>query len=275
MDDTVGGTGWLLDDDTRRALRLDRIERKLKLGAFEDAVVEAEEMLDDTPDDADGLILLGDASLETGDIEVATAAFEHALRVNGGRSARGLQGLAIARFELCDLVGCVEAAREALRLDPSGADAHFFLGLALDRLGHTAEAATSFAAALHLSPEAYPFPLDLSEDDWQRSVASAMHALDPEIRRFWSEVPILLETEPPVAELRAANPPISPRVSGLYIGSPPEDDDPWASRPEALRLFTRALARNATLDDVVSQIVDTLHAEALTWLGTVAEPSDP
>ena len=45
------------------------------------------------------ILVLGDASLEAGDNEVAAASYEHALRLTQGRSARALQGLAVARFE--------------------------------------------------------------------------------------------------------------------------------------------------------------------------------
>ncbi len=260
-----------MDDATRRALRLDRIERALRSGSFDSAIVEAEEMLDRTPDDVEGLVLLGDASLEAGDNEVAAASYEHALRLTQGRSARALQGLAVARFELCDLVECTEVAREALRLEPAAADAHYFLGLALERLGQAAEAAASFAAARQLAPDEYPYPMMLTPSDWERAVSLAVRGLAPELQQFWADIPIVLEQEPSLEELRAASPPISPRIAGLYVGTPPQDDASGAERPEALRLFTAALSRSPSHDDLVRQIAATLEAEALNWLGIPPE----
>jgi tetratricopeptide (TPR) repeat protein len=266
VDDTVASTGWLLDDATKRALRIDRIARTMRQGSFQDAIVEAEELLDESPDDVDGLTLLGDASLEVGDTQVAVLAYEKALRISGSTLA-ALQGLAVARFELCDLVGCIEAAREALRQEPAAPDAHYFLGMALERLGHASEAAQSFTAAYQLAPESYPFPLELEPEHWRQAVREALLHLDEDLQGFWSSVPIMLEPEPTLEELRTSRPPISPRIAGMYVGTPPEAGDLSLSRPSALRLFTRSLSRSPSTDDLVAQIVETLRSEALNWLG--------
>ena len=60
-------------------------------------------------------------------------------------------------------------------------------------------------------------------------------------------------------------------MAGLYDGVPPNGPEVPTSRPTALRLFRKNLARCGTLDEVVQQLVQVLEQEAMDWMGT---PSD-
>jgi tetratricopeptide (TPR) repeat protein len=273
MDDEVMG-GWSIDPETRAALRLDRVRRALDQGDFGGAVIEVEELLDEDPEHSEALVLLGEALLELGDAEGAVDAYEHHLQVAAADSASSpwmipaLAGLAIARFESCDLQGAVEAARESARLAPDLAESHFYLGLALERLpGRMAEALSAFVAAQQLDPEAYPFPMQLSRKQWDDLIERARRLLPKVLQDFWKGVPFRVEDLPPIDDLRRSDPPITPTVSALYEGEPPEDGDPWQRRPEALRLFTGNLARLGSEDAVVEDLVRSMQEEALDWLG--------
>lgn len=278
MDDEVVG-GWSIDPDTRLALRLDRVRKALEQGDHATAVVEAEELLDEAPDHPDALFLLGEALLELGDAQGAVEAYEQFLQVaqpdDPAHAAAALGGLAIARFEACVLSGAAEAAREAIRLAPDMAEAHYYLGLSLERVtGRQSEAVAEFVAANRLDPAAYPLPAQLDDAAWKAVVKQAMSRLHPRLITFWDDVPIRLDDLPSMDELRRADPPITPTASGLYEGEPPDVDEAWTQKPTALRLFRRNLARLGELELIVDEVASTLENEALDWVGATLDDLD-
>lgn len=280
-DDEVVG-GWRIDDATRVQLRLDRVKKALDQGDWGGAVLEAEELLDEAPKHAEGLFLLGEALLELGDAQGAVDAYEQHLETaqaaGGGDAAMragALAGLAVARFECADLAGSVEAGREAVRMAPDLAETHFYLGLALERLpGRKSEAMSEFVAANQLDAEAYPFPARLDAKQWQALFAEALNMVSDDLRAFWGNIPVVFSEWPPLDELRAVDPPITPTVSGLYSGIPPEEEDPWTVKPTGLRLFTGNLARSGDRDGIIEEIARTLMHEAMDWVGETEDDVD-
>ena len=69
MDDVAAP--WALDPDTRLELRMASMRSHLEQGEFEQAVLEAEELLDEEPDYPDALYLLGEALLDANDPELS------------------------------------------------------------------------------------------------------------------------------------------------------------------------------------------------------------
>lgn len=251
-----------------------RIDAVRSAAANEDwpgVVVEAEELLDLEPDHAEALLFLANASLELGDARNASAAFAHHLE-HAGPSEDALSGLAVARFECCDVHGAIEAARAAVRAYPDLAEAHYTLALALERTRSGATAAAShFAAAQSLDPEAYPWPLPLDDSTLEEALIEALGSIPRSLARFWSGVPMRLEEEPTLTELIRGASPIPPTVAGMYEGRPPDlaagPEQAFAQRPSALRLFRKNLSRCGELDRVIDQLEDLLVQEALDWLG--------
>jgi tetratricopeptide (TPR) repeat protein len=274
MDDEVVGP-WHIAPEIRAGLRLQTVKKALDQGDWQTAVLEAEELLHEEPEHQEALFLLAEALLELGDVEGAREAYEQHLELatqdpspDPARMAGALCGLAVARYECCDLPGSVEAARECIRIAPDLAEAHYYLGLALERMpGRKSESVTPFIAANRLDPEAYPLPVQLSPRQWEGAVKAAVGLLPSPLQRFWSGVPIRLEEAAPIEELRQAEPPITPTVGGLYVGTPPDEAGNWDEKPEALRLFTGNLARKGSVEAVTTEIAATLKAEALDWLG--------
>lgn len=261
------------------------LERRLgavrQAAAYEDwpgVIVEAEELLDFEPDHAEALLLLANASLELGDAVNAAAAFAQHLE-HAAPSEDALSGLAVALFECCDIAGSIEAGRAAVRAYPGLAEAHYTLGLALERSpGGATAAASHFAAAQSLDPEAYPWPIPLDDEALEHALIEALRAIPRSLARFWSGVPMRLEEEPTLSELTRDVTPIPPTVAGLYQGQPPDGVDPeeaFAQRPKALRLFRKNLSRCGDLDQVVEQLEDLLVQEALDWLGLPLEALEP
>ncbi len=272
MDDERTGTLWTLDPDTRAAMRLDRVREAMRQQQWETAIVEVEEFLDESPQHPDALFLLGESLLELGDAALACEVYSDQVELTGGKQPASLLGLAIARFETCDLPGSAQAAREVIRQDPGNAEAHFTLGLALERQkGRSVEAASALSAAARLDPEGFPFPLTISAEGWSSVIGSALASLHPTLRGFWSGVPIRLLDLPDLAELRRHEPVLPPTVMALFIGTPPDEGQASASRPDALRLFTRNLTRVHSEDQLVEQVAVALEQEALEWLGMTTE----
>lgn len=261
---------WTLDPELRTQLRLERVRTAIRKSEWLEAVLEAEELLDDEHDHPEALALLGHASLGLGDAQIARLALEQAAAL-GSDDVGLLLDLAVARFETCELIGATEAAREVVRRDPENAEGHWYLGLSLERLqGRQAEAVTELSAARQLAPDRYPWPLELDVEAWESAIREAVSVLPSAIETFWTGIPIQLVEEPDLDELRKMDPPVSPAVSGLFVGAPDPEKDPFEDRPEAIRLYRRNLALCRSVDELVEHIADALESEALGWLGVAA-----
>ena len=268
-DDVVGS--WSLDDATRLRIRTQRIDAAITEQDWWSAVVEAEELLDQHPGDAPALLRLGEALLELPDSEGAAQAYGQYLKVQRPPEPSALSGMAVARFDLCEMTGCIEVAREAIRLDPDQAAAHYYLGLALERTdGPGPEAQAAFDRAHDLDPVAFPRPIALSDEEWTETVQQATTQLHPTLQAFWAGIPVVLADTPPLEVLRRSDPPVTPSVTALYEGTPPEDD-PTQARPTRLALYRANLQRVGTVDAVREEIQRALEGEALHWLGWTYE----
>jgi tetratricopeptide (TPR) repeat protein len=275
-DEVIGG--WSIDAGTRTAMRLERIHKALDEGDFGLAVVEAEELLDEEPEHPEGTFLLAEALLELGDMESAVETYETHLEKAGKdaknpRSAAAWTGLAVSRFECCDVAGALEAARQAVALAGDLADAHHILGLALERTpGRKNESVGEMMAAHRLEPEAFPLPLHLDKKAAQGLVEQALKRMPAKLRDFWTGVPFVYEDLPPIDMLKKHEPPLSPLVLGLYEGEPPENPEPAPKiRPERLRWFVANIGRAGRKDRCVEEITAVLESEAMDWIALAPE----
>jgi tetratricopeptide (TPR) repeat protein len=261
------GGGWTVDPTALAALRLSKAADAYQSGDVEQALVEAEELLDDHPEHLDALYLVGDASLRQGDAPVADAAFSHYLTLAPG-NADALAGLAAARFELADLAGTIAAAGEAAAVEPELAEAWYYIGLALERLDRPVEAREAHARATELAPTSYP-PVDECDDaTWQIALAAGRGLLPDVLSAWLADVPVLTERFPVIATLASMTPPLSPMVWCLYDGTPPE---PGAGaddvKPTAMRIYKGNLERVAAIEgDLPRRIAEALRHEVLDWI---------
>jgi len=93
-----------------------------------------------------------------------------------------------------DLVGCVRYCREALRRDPKFAEAHYYLGVGLYRLGKTDEAVSHWEQALRSDP-------DYAEVHY--SLGAAHYALG-DLDRAWRHLDVARRLRPEMAEAHNA-----------------------------------------------------------------------
>ena len=105
---------------------------------------------------AEAHLNLGQILTQMGQTEAAAAAFAEAERLNARKADAQASTFAVAvgaeRIKANDVAGVIEKFREAIRLAPENARAHYQLGLALERTGARAEAKTHFAEAERLAP---------------------------------------------------------------------------------------------------------------------------
>ncbi|MCO4743600.1 MAG: tetratricopeptide repeat protein [Proteobacteria bacterium] len=264
MDDAVSGP-WLLDPETRLQLRLKGLRTSLAQGDFEEAILEAEELLDEEPDYADGLYLLGEALLDANDPEGAVMAFQRHVQLVGD-DLESLLRLGLARFEICDLEGAEEVVREVARRRPEDALAHYQLSLILEAQDRRTESVGALMMANRLDPHSFPLPNHWTDAQWSSAIEEAIQGLAPLLRKFWAGIPMRVEPAPFLDELKAEDPPLSPRISGIVLGTPAEAPDPQG-RPEAMRFFQRNLDKAATYEEFVEWVGAALEREACEWLG--------
>jgi tetratricopeptide (TPR) repeat protein len=262
---------WTIDTETRMQLRLQRLEQAVANCDLTNAVVEAEELLDEQPDHPKALRILAECLLELGDALGALNVYFHLADI-GHADIEILLRSTAAAFESCQLQLGADYARRVLQQAPESGEAHYYLGLCLERLqGQSARAASAFLAAYHLDPEVFPLPMSVNDNDWEKFIERAIRQSAGNVREFWSGIPVILEDLPSIEESREAVPPIPPNVLGLYVGSPPETNDPWKDRPEGLRLFRKNLVRCVDSNDLVESLITLLAEEAAGWLGLPLE----
>jgi tetratricopeptide (TPR) repeat protein len=270
MDDDVPVGSWSIAPDLREQMRLEGIRGALEGGRVDQAILEAEEMLDGAPDHPEVLYLLGESLLEAGDAELALHAFQSCARhLDGEPSVELLYRLGLASFEVCDLADALVHLREVVRREPDHADAHFTLGMVYewrDAEGDAARALQAFEAARVLDPEVYPPPMELEPGTLVTALKEAISQLPAELATLLDGVPVTLVERPDLAELRKESPPLPPTVVALLDGDPGEDPD-HAEPPSGLRVFIATLRRYPTFDDVVGAIRDGVAVEAADWLG--------
>jgi tetratricopeptide (TPR) repeat protein len=264
MTDSTPPTGWALPPDLNRALRLKRIETCREQGKAEEVILEAEELLDLNPACSETLFYLGEALLQMGDAEGALQAFEQHKGLSDDIAPSVHMGLAMAHFECCQIQSAEQFARKAIHAAAHEAQAHYILGLVLELKDQAlAESTGAFLAAHQLDPQHFPLPQSLSREAWKKCVEQALQRAPEKIRHFWDDLPVHLFESPALDELSSIDPPLSPRVLGMYLGSPSDGH----RRPEGLRLFTRNLSRSRDTEEIVSKILSTLVDEALDWMG--------
>ncbi len=270
------GSGWTVDPSLLAAMRLGHARKALDDEEPEKAVAEAEELLDQEPDNLDALRVVAEAELELGTASVARLAFERCL-VLDATDAHAWSGLAIAAFECADLEGASRAAREAVTLDQDLAEGWYYLGLSLERTERLDDASEALARATSLDAQRFPVATRLEDEAWVNAIHAAVDRLPEPLRSWLHDVPLHGCELPAAKRFGPGLEPISPVAAALYVGEPPHDlEDPWSKKPPAFELFRanveRHLAHGAGEPELV--LVEALRSEILDWLG-LPEDSHP
>lgn len=152
---------------------------------------------------------------------------------------------ALARYELIRFEEARDDAERALAVHPDLAEAHDLLSRILDHLGDEKAAAENAIEANAIDSDAFPLPLEMSDELFDRMVEESLRELPARIRGELNEIPILIEPLPRRDVLTAEEPPLSPDLLGLFVGRHllERSHAETPSAPGAIFLFRRNLLR--------------------------------
>ena len=208
-------------------------------------------------------LLEGQALDDLGRAKEALPRLESALAfAPGDLDAQYERGVAL--FELCRFSDARRVFQTVLERNADNAYAHHHLGLILEREGREPEAIKHFIRARQLAAGDFPAPVDISRDDFKRSVDRALAELPDNLKRDLKTVPVQVSDLPAVEDLTAEDPPLSPTILGLYRGLPLGQLPPPGvpDEPRSIVLYRKNLARAvASQDELELEIRKTLLHE--------------
>jgi len=252
----------------KRGERLDLGWDLFEQGELEGAIQAAEALVEEEPDDPEGLILLGSALLEAGRLDEALERLNRAIALDPADIPARL-ALASALYGTCRFEEALSAIGPVFDAGITDAYPHYLKGLILDMLGRRDEADACFAEASRLEPDRFVVPLSIGEEGFGRAVETALADLPGEFREKIRDVPVVVQ-DVPGRELIEGLEDGSPDLLGLFVGVPLTEkshgDLPGA--PEAIYLFRRNLERvSASREDLIEEIRVTLLHEIGHFLG--------
>jgi Flp pilus assembly protein TadD len=131
-----------------------------QLGQTDEAMTEFRRTLEHQPDSAEAWIAIGQILQRRKDSKGASAAFAEAERLRKSKADAQAATFAVStgmqKLEDGDVSAAVAQLREAVRLAPENAQAHYQLALALRQQGDTASADAHLAEARRLAPSMVP-----------------------------------------------------------------------------------------------------------------------
>lgn len=248
---------------------LDDAWHALEEADYEAAVEFGEQVLLRTPDDADARHVVGAALLELGD---AATAIPHLERASAAvpEDAEILADLGGAQFESLRFKEARDTLTRALALDKRLARAHHWLALLEERNANDRAARNHFEDAARLAPDAYPPAFRVTEAEFHSLVEEAIRELPEDFRASLNNLDIVVEPIPD-DETLAGDPPLSPAILGLHVGTP-ADERPVSGAaghlPNVIFLFQRNIERaSRDHEHLVDEVRVTLLHEIGHYLG--------
>lgn len=153
----------------------------------------------------------------------------------------------MARLNLCH----IDEAQQCLeRCDPEsewGPDALWHRAVLAELRGKPAEAERLYTAAHDLAPEEVSMPVRMGADEVQGLLSEVIEALPAPLRDALDSVVIQVEPVPSIETLTSSDPPLSPLILGLYLGTPWGDKSVFDQPADVDRIviYQRSLERIA------------------------------
>lgn len=210
------------------------------------------------------LLLEGMGLNQLGECEQALVSLDGAL-LHMPRSVDAQVERGIALFELCRFPAAQAAFERVLKDTPDEAWAHHYLGLMAERRGDVREARKRFTKAQALTPEEFPPPVQLSEEEFDGALEAAVKALPERVKGYLDNVTISVEDIPSDEDLTGQSPPLSPCILGVFRGTPVGERSVTSAYdhfPASIVLYQRNLERFArTREELIEQIGITVMHE--------------
>ncbi len=244
----------------------------LEEGELEEALAVCEQAIDHEPEQPDGYLLAAEILLRMDDPESAAENVREALELDpDDRGAVALLGATL--FESCDFDGA-RRALEPLASEPADyAEAAFLCAVIAEREGRHADAQALYALAADRD-ETYRTVPPLGRGEFDAVVDDTLEQLPDDIRAALENVSIQIEEFPPLDELRASTPPLSPLILGLFRGVPLAEKSVMdaGSTPDVVVLYQRCLELTShSTEELMEEIAITLVHEIGHYLGLSEE----
>jgi predicted Zn-dependent protease with MMP-like domain len=246
MSDNVEDQIYELHEVSERLLDEGDILAALETARKARAIVEAN--ADDVPLETaiDTLFLLAGVLIEADRPGEALDLYEQISELEPGNEellfCRGVALLHLAKFkEARPLIeGCLEVTENE-------AEARWHLAVIAEFLGDDEEANRLFREAHRLQPETLPEPIRMGPREVESLLNGVIEELPEEVRTALDNVVIQVEPLPSAELLREGDPPLSPFVLGLHVGSPWGDQSVFAQPTDLDRIliFQRNIERIA------------------------------
>jgi len=236
---------------------------------FHDAEAYGRRALMLNPDSLPARHVVAGAVIEQGRFEEASEILEEIVAVDPD-DLPALADLGSCLYEICEFEDAQSVLSRALEIDPLDAQANYWMALCSERGGHMGRADDYFRRAAQRDPEAYPTPLRMSRDEFDRAVSEAMESVPEPCRRALAGLAIATTDLPREADLMEYTPPLDPCVFGLYVGVPLSERSPSdvPKLPDVIFLYQRNLERLCRdRETVVGEIKETLIHEIGIYLG--------
>ncbi|HEY6866870.1 MAG TPA: metallopeptidase family protein [Candidatus Eisenbacteria bacterium] len=248
--------------------RVSQIWRLLDEGEVERARTELDQLMRSRPGHPDLRIVDAAVALDENDPQAALETLAGAER--SADPALFFHLRAAAAYELARFEKARADLERALAIHPELAEAHDLLSRAYEHLGDPDRAEEHAAEARAIDPGAYPEPLEVSDDEFDELVDQSLGELPAEIRRRLREWPVVVEPLPSREMLTAGEPPLSPDLLGLFVGTDlmQRSVSDLPSSPGAIYLFRKNLLRVcADRDELKREVRITVQHEVGHLLG--------
>lgn len=223
--------------------RVQRIWDLLEDGEIERARIELDDMMRRREKHPDLKIVDASIAIDEGEPRRALEALTGAERSADPALFFHLRGLAL--FLLARFDEARDDAARALAVHPEMGEAHELMSRVLEHLGDEEGARRHSEEASEIDPEAFPLPLEVSDEEFDALVEASLKELPPPVRKHLAEIPVLIEPLPAREVLDPERSMLGPDLLGLFVGrdlmSRRHDDLP--ASPGAIYLFRRNLLR--------------------------------
>ena len=126
------------------------------------------------------------------------------------------------------------------------ADAHYSLGLCLERQALYPEADASIQRACQLAPDRFHAPVRMTREEFDLVVRQSIARLPAYFRSYLEDVQILVSDLPAEDLIFATDPFLDPEIFGLFEGTPLVQRslmDTVPAEPDRIHLFQRNIER--------------------------------
>jgi predicted Zn-dependent protease with MMP-like domain len=178
-------------------------------------------------------------------------------------------------FELGRFEEAERVLEHAAAIDPDSGHVVYYLGLVLERREDPEAANGAFIRANALDPNHFPLPTEITPEDFDSAVASALDNLPRSIREYIADVPILVEDIPSPDLVLTEN--VSPQILGIFIGTPRTEATATSKSFDLDRVILYRKNHEKVCrhhDELIEQIQITVRHEIGHYLGLDEEDMD-